>query len=271
VGGVMVTEAGIGLGRALIPALVPGFVAAAVGYLVFVGLGPFTGAPAPAMTVPDLAPLDGLRAIDLVLAIGAGVITAVVLVAVSRSARRLGALGAVRLGIGPRGVVAFLLVGGLTVGLLALAAEQLGVSSQDVLFSGQASIPAVASQTSVVALTILLVAKTVGYAISLASGFRGGPIFPALFIGIAISTFGSEWFGMSGTMAVAIGAAAGMAAQTRLLVTSMLFAAILVGSAGADAIPATVLAAVAAYLTATAFDPPSESAAASESDAPAAV
>jgi H+/Cl- antiporter ClcA len=271
VGGVMVTEAGIGLGRALIPALLPGFVAAAVGYLVFVGLGPFTGAPAPAMTVPDLAPLDGLRVIDLVLAIAAGVITSVVLVAVSRSARRLGALGTERLGHAPRGVIVFLLAGGLAVGLLALAAEQLGVSSQDVLFSGQASIPAVASQTSVVALTILLVAKTVGYVISLASGFRGGPIFPALFIGIAISTFGSELFGMSGTMAVAIGAAAGMAAQTRLLVTSMLFSAILVGTAGADAIPATVLAAVAAYLTATAFDPPIESAATSESDAPASV
>jgi chloride channel protein, CIC family len=39
VAGVMMVESGVGLGAALIPALLPGFVAAAVGYLVFVGLG----------------------------------------------------------------------------------------------------------------------------------------------------------------------------------------------------------------------------------------
>jgi H+/Cl- antiporter ClcA len=264
VGGVMVTEAGIGLGRALIPALLPGFVAAAIGYLIFVGLGPYTGTPAPGMTVPDLAPISGVRAVDLVLAIAAGVVTAVVLAAVDRCARWLSSLGTERLGAGRGGVTTFLVAGGLAVGLVALGAEQLGVSSQDVLFSGQASIPTVASQTSVVALAILLGAKVIAYVISLASGFRGGPIFPALFVGVAIAAFGTEWFGMSGTLAVAIGAAAGMAAQTRLLVTSMLFAAILVGTAGADGISASVLAAVAAYVTATVLDPPSDDVAASD-------
>ena len=38
VGGVMITETGIGLGAALIPALLPGFAAAATGYLIFAGL-----------------------------------------------------------------------------------------------------------------------------------------------------------------------------------------------------------------------------------------
>jgi H+/Cl- antiporter ClcA len=259
VGGVMVTEAGIGLGRALIPSLLPGFVAAAVGYLIFVGLGPYTGAPAPAMTVPDLETLNGLRAIDLVLAIAVGVLTAVIIVGVNRSARGLATLVTERLGSGSRGLVIGLAAGGLAVGLLALGAQQLGVSSQDILFSGQASIPAVAAQTSAGVLAIMLVGKAAAYVVSLASGFRGGPIFPALFIGIAVAAFGIQWFGMSGTTAIAVGAAAGMVAQTRLLLTSMLFAAILVGTAGADAISAVVLATVAAYLTAAAFDPPSDS------------
>ena len=48
---------------------------------------------------------------------------------------------------------------------------------------------------------------------------------------------------------MAVGAAAGMAAGTRLLITSTLFAGLLVGHAGADAVPAAVLAAVAAWLT----------------------
>ena len=256
VGGVMVTEGGIGLGRALIPLLLPGFVAAALGYLIFVGLGPLTGAPPPALTVPDLVPLDGLRGIDLVLAIAIGIVAALLIEAVKRGARRLNASGTARLGTGWRGVTVFLVAGGLAVGLLAAGAEQLGLNSQDVLFSGQASIPAVASQTSAVALTTLIVAKAIGYIISLASGFRGGPIFPALFLGIGVAAFGVEWFGMSSTLAIAIGAAAGMAAQTRLVLTSMLFASILVGSAGADAIPAVVLATVAAYITAAAFEPP---------------
>jgi chloride channel protein, CIC family len=56
-------------------------------------------------------------------------------------------------------------------------------------------------------------------------------------------------FDISPTLAVAAGAAAGMAAGTRLLITSVLFAALLVGTAGIDATPAAVLAAAAAWLT----------------------
>ena len=42
---------------------------------------------------------------------------------------------------------------------------------------------------------------------------------------------------------------AGLAAGTRLLITPVLFASLLVGHAGADAVPAAVLAAAAAWLT----------------------
>jgi H+/Cl- antiporter ClcA len=111
---------------------------------------------------------------------------------------------------------------------------------------------AAADSTKIV--LILLVAKALAYAISLGCGFRGGPVFPAIFIGVALATFADVWFGVSPTLAVAVGAAAGMAAGTRLLVTSSLFAGLLVGHAGLDAIPAAVLAAVAAWLTIRALD-----------------
>jgi H+/Cl- antiporter ClcA len=147
-----------------------------------------------------------------------------------------------------------LLAGGLAVGLLAFAADVLGAGSQDVLFSGQASIPALLAETSTSVVAVLLVAKAVAYAVSLASGFRGGPIFPAIFLGVGIATFPVIWFDVSPTVALAMGAAAGMAAQSRLLLSSMLLAALLAGSQGADAVPAAVLAAAAAWLTATALE-----------------
>ena len=189
VGGVMITEVGIGLGAALIPALLPGFVAAAVGYLIFVGLGPYTGAPAPGLTVPDLDVFVGITLVDLIVAVGIGIATAIVLAGVNRIARRLGVAGPARLGPGARGMTVFLLAGGLAVGGLALLARALGVDPRDVLFSGQTSIPNLVSLTSVSALAILLVAKALAYIVSLASGFRGGPIFPALFLGIGVAAW----------------------------------------------------------------------------------
>jgi chloride channel protein, CIC family len=77
------------------------------------------------------------------------------------------------------------LVGGLIVGVLAVVADALGADSQDVLFSGQASVPALVAEGSPGVVFILLAAKAITCAVSLGSGFRGGPVFPAVFIGIA--------------------------------------------------------------------------------------
>jgi hypothetical protein len=60
-----------------------------------------------------------------------------------------------------------------------------------------------------------------------------------------------------------------MAATTRLLIMSALFAALLVGTAGVDTIPAAVLAAVAAWLTMSVLDrrPPSKAAGSAAAEA----
>jgi H+/Cl- antiporter ClcA len=249
VGGVMMVEAGVGLGAALIPALLPGFVAAAVGYVVFVGFGDWGGLDAPGLAVPDLALYEGTHLLDLLLAIAVGIATALVVVAVGRLATRAAADGASRLG--PAG---FLILGGLAVGLVALLADGLGAESQDVLFSGQSSIPALVGETSTTVVLVLLVAKAVAYSVSLACGFRGGAIFPAVFLGIGLATLPVVWFDVSPTFAVAVGAAAGMAAQSRLLLTSILFGSLLVGTQGVDAVPAAVLAAATAWIAATGLD-----------------
>ena len=249
VGGVMMTESGTALGASLIPVLAPGFVAAAVGYVIFVGLGDWGGLAAAGLTLPNLEPYDGTHVLDLAIAPVIGVVTTLVLVIVRRFAVRLNGTGERRLG-----PVSFLLLGGLAVGLIALVADALGEGSQNVLFSGQASIPAEVAETSTVALLVLLVAKTLAYLVSLACGFRGGPIFPAVFLGIGVATLPVIWLDVSPTYAIAVGAAAGMAGQSGLILTSMLFGTLLVGAQGLDATPAAVLAAVAAWMTAGAAD-----------------
>jgi len=256
VAGVMLTEGGISLGAVLIPVLLPGFVAAAVGYLVFLGVGPYTGAPAPGLQVPDLPAYVGTSVPDLIIAIVVGVVTAALIVAINGAAKRVAALQDGRQGDRGVGLVAALLLGGLAVGALAQLATVFGVAPDDVLFSGQASIPALVSESSLIALVVLVIAKAAAYVVSLATGFRGGPIFPAVFLGVGVAAFAVELFGTSPTFAIAIGCAAGMAAQTRLVVTSMLFAALLVGSGGFDAIAGAVFATVASWLTVQALDPP---------------
>jgi H+/Cl- antiporter ClcA len=244
VAGMMMVESGVEMGAALLPVLVPGFVAAAIGYVVFVGFGTWGGLHAQSLAVPDLPAYHGTHLRDLLVGIAVGVLAAIVVVAVRRGARLVS-----RPALDRRWMPVLLVAGGLAVGLIAQTADWLGADSQDVLFSGQSGVPSLAAADTTKIVLILLVAKALGYAISLGCGFRGGPIFPAIFLGIGLATLAHVWFDVSPTLAVAVGAAAGMAAGTRLLVTSTLFASLLVGSAGVDAIPAAVLAAVAGWLT----------------------
>jgi H+/Cl- antiporter ClcA len=248
VAGVMMVEAGVGLGARLIPTMLPGFTAAAVGYLIFVGFGEWGGLNAPGLAVPNLELYEGTHLLDLLLAIAVGVVTAIAIAAIDSFARTVSQRGERRLTM-----PGLLLAGGTTVGLLALLADALGAQANEILFSGQAAIPELVAEQTTAVLLLILAAKATAYAVSLASGFRGGPIFPAVFLGIGVATLPVVWFDVSPTFAIAVGAAAGMAAHSGFVLTSMLFAALLVGSAGLDAVPAAVLATVAAWLTRSAL------------------
>ncbi|HJU96402.1 MAG TPA: chloride channel protein, partial [Jiangellaceae bacterium] len=191
---------------------------------------------------------EGTHLLDLLIATVVGVVVALLLAAVRFAATRVSGLQHMRFGMG-----VLLVAGGLAVGLLAQLAVQLGADAQLVLFSGQTAVPELVGETSTTIVVVLLVAKGLGYAVSLGCGFRGGPVFPAIFLGVAIAMLAVLWFDTSPTLAVAVGTAAGMAAATRLLFASLLFAALLAGSQGVDTMPAAVLAAVAAWTTTTAL------------------
>jgi H+/Cl- antiporter ClcA len=242
VAGMLMVESGLSAGAALLPALLPGLVAAAIGYVIFIGFGSWGGLDAPGLAVPNLPTYTGLHLYDLIVAVVVGVLAAVVI----RAVHVCGAwIETLRRRAGTAGL---LVAGGPAVGALAELASLAGVDPKDVLFSGQSSIPVLVAQSSVGTLLVLTVAKFLGYVVSLGSGFRGGPIFPAVFLGVALASVAVTVFDVSPTFAVAVGAAAGMAAQTSLLLSPLVFAALLVGSAGTDAIPAVVLATAAAWL-----------------------
>jgi H+/Cl- antiporter ClcA len=246
VAGMLMLEAGLTLGTKLIPALLPGLVAAAIGYVLFIGLGDWGGLNATPITIPDLPLYSSTRVVDLVLMTVVGVASAVALFGIRRLAERTAAVKV--------GMPVLLLAGGAATGILAALADALGADPKDVLFSGQTAIPHVIAESSAGIVLVLLAAKGLGYAICMGCGFRGGPVFPAVFMGVALATLTVIAFDVSPTVAVAAGAASGMAAGTRLLIAPILFGALLVGTAGIDAIPAAVLAAAAAWITVSALD-----------------
>jgi H+/Cl- antiporter ClcA len=249
VAGILLVEAGLGRGTALIPALLPGLVAAAVGYVIFIGFGNWGGLDAPGLTIPALPTYDGTQLGHLAIAVAIGTVTALLVILARRAAEGLDAL---------RELVSMpvlLLSGGCAVGIIALVATGFQVEAQDVLFSGQASVPVVVSADSTRIVVVLVVAKFLAYTVSQGCGFLGGPIFPAVFLGVGVASLAVVWFDVSPTFAIAVGAAAGMAAQTRLLIAPLVFAALLVGVAGTEALPAAVMATTASWITATAVAP----------------
>ena len=232
VAGMLLLEGAVGLGAAAIPVLLPGLVAAAVGYVLFVGLGDWGGLNTTSLQIPDLPAYNGTHIVDLLIAIVLGVLLAVVMHAVR------GLATACRHAPTPERWALLLVGGGLAVGLLVPRWRALsGADRQDVLFSGQTAIPEVVAETSAATIVVLFVAKGVAYAICLGVGFRGGPVFPAIFLGIAMAMLAVVWLDVSPTLAVAVGAAAGMAAATRLVFSALLFALLLVGEGGLDAAP----------------------------------
>jgi H+/Cl- antiporter ClcA len=244
VAGILLLEAGLAAGASLLPALLPGLVAAAVGYVLFVGLGDWGGLKEDSLVVPNLPDYGTTSVADLLMAVVVGVLTALLIGTVKRFAHRVDDVAA----RSTRNRYGVLLAGGLAIGLITLAAQALGADHDEVLFSGQSAIPQELATNSASVLVVILLAKALAYAICLGCGFRGGPVFPAVFLGVGLATFACIWFDTSITWAVAVGAAAGMTAGTGLVFSGLVLSMLLVGVNGQDALPAAVLAVVAAWL-----------------------
>jgi H+/Cl- antiporter ClcA len=119
-----------------------------------------------------------------------------------------------------------------------------------VLFSGETSIGPLVEHGAgytVGALLLLMLCKGLAYGVSLGS-FRGGPIFPSLFIGAAGGVAMSHLPGLPLVAGVAIGMGAMTAVMLTLPMTSVLLPTLLLGSDGLAVMPAVIVAVVVAYV-----------------------
>jgi H+/Cl- antiporter ClcA len=140
---------------------------------------------------------------------------------------------------------------GLAVAGLAMAfTETTDKGLDQVLFSGQEAIgPLIdkADTWSVSALALLLLFKGLAYGISLGS-FRGGPVFPAMFLGSAAGLMASHLPGFDLTPAVAVGMGAAVVAILRLPLAAVILATLLTSAGGVGAGPVVIIGVVVAYI-----------------------
>jgi H+/Cl- antiporter ClcA len=181
VGAFLLLEAA-GVGGGLISVvLAPGLLAAGIGALIFVGLDNLTGFGTFSLAVPHIPAATTPTGGEFLWAVGVGLAAAVVGTAIRRLALQLQPTV-------ERRRVLLIPILGLAVGGLALIFEVVtGKGTNQVLFSGQAAVAPLIQQAatwSVGALVLLVVCKGLAYSLSL-SGFRGGPVFPSIFIGAA--------------------------------------------------------------------------------------
>jgi H+/Cl- antiporter ClcA len=231
--------------------LLPGLLAAGVGSLIFVGLDNLTGLGNFSLVVSHIPHVGSPTGSEFLWAIVIGLVAAVVATNLFRVARVLQPVVA-------RQRVLLTPVVGLAVAGLAVAfAAATGRSSSYVLFSGQTQLPTLvqnAAGWTVGALVLLFVCKAVAYAISLSS-FRGGPIFPAMFIGAAGGIALSHLPGLPMIAGAAIGVGAMMAGALKLPMTSVLIPSLLFASDALALLPVVIVGVIVAYVTAVWITP----------------
>jgi chloride channel protein, CIC family len=242
---ILIEAAGLG-GSRLPLVLVPGLLASGIGSLIWIGMGSWTGLSTSAISISPLH-LPTFPQPDLVdfgwtiLLAGA---VAVVTFAIFRIARKTHRVAARR---------PFLILPaiGIAVSGLAIAFSQAtdkGVN--EVLFSGQSSLgPLVANPGtwSLSTLALLIAFKGLAYGLSLGS-FRGGPVFPSLFLGAAGGLMAAQLPGFSLTPAVAVGIGAAVVSVLRLPLAAVVLAVVLTFTAGPGAAPLIIVGVVVAYL-----------------------
>ena len=234
----------LGLGAAGSVVLVPGLLGAGIGALIFIGLDSLTGLGTFSLAIPDLPGVGRPTVAEFVWALVIGVVAAVL----ARAIRRLAL--AIRPYVERRVMVLTPLLGA-AIALLAVGYAQVtDHSTADVLFSGQSALPTLIENGSgytVGALLLILACKGLAYAGSLAA-FRGGPTFPAMFLGAAGGIALSHLPGLPMIPGVAMGIGAMTVAMLRLPMTSALLTTLFLGADGLTVMPLVIVAVVVSFV-----------------------
>jgi H+/Cl- antiporter ClcA len=246
IGAIIIIEVS-GLGGSRLPlVLLPGLMASGFGSLVFIGMGSWTGLstsawalsafPLPHVAEPGWADFGWTMLLALV--------TAIVTFAIVQLARWSKRVVEKR---------PFLLTvaAGLAVGGLAIAfAQATGEKPDAVLFSGQDDFGQLFGSASTIALStlgLLLVFKGLAWSISLGN-FRGGPTFPAIFLGVVGGLLAAHLPGYGESQAVTALVGAACVSVLRLPLSCVIIAQFLGIDAGLAVAPLVIVAVVIAYL-----------------------
>jgi hypothetical protein len=199
--GAVIIEAA-GLGGPMAPViLLPGLLAAGIGSLVFNGMGQLSGLDTSAYAI---APLSLPPYPELSLSTFGWTIVLAPVVA-------LACFLIVQIGLKTRGLVVrrpfvVIPVAALSVAVLAIVFEQItGQTADLVLFSGQEAMGPIVEQAATLSMSTLVffvLLRGLAYGLCLGSG-RGGPPFPAMFLGIVGGLLAANLPGFSETPAVA--------------------------------------------------------------------
>ena len=235
--------AGVG-GATLSLMALPGLLASGTGALVFVGLDNWTGLGSFSLALPSVPPAVPPTVASLGWAFVLGVVGTLL------------GWGIRWVGLSLRPIVHRnrLLVTpalGLLIGVVAMAYQLLsGRGFSQVLFSGQDALPGLvehATDYSLSVIMLLILGKAIAYGLSL-SAFRGGPVFPAIFIGAAVGIAASYLPGLEMAPAIGMGIGAMCATMLRLPLTSTLLATVLLGADGVSVTPEVVVAVAVAFV-----------------------
>jgi H+/Cl- antiporter ClcA len=241
----MIEVMGIG-GPRLPVVIVPGLLGAGIGSLVSIGMGSFTGLSSSnyaldPVTLPQFGhPTIAQFGWAILLAIAIAVVTRIIM---------LGGLRTVP--VAKRNPLLVLPVIGVIIAGLAMAFHGITDKSiNEVLFSGESGLPGLvngAGTWSVGALLALIAFKGIGYSLSIGS-FRGGPTFPAVFLGAAAGIAFSHLPGFALTPGVAVGMGAATVAVLRLPLSAVVLATLLSSHAGTGDEPLIIVGVVVAYI-----------------------
>jgi H+/Cl- antiporter ClcA len=218
--------------------LVPSLIALASGYLVQIGIWAIPGIGVHGLAVPGLPTYASIGFGDLLGGAAVAVVAAAIALVALTGGRSLDQVWQ------RRRVTATAIAAAVTAVAVVVAAA-LGIDAGLILFSGNAAMPELLAQTSLGTVITIVVTKAAAYAAALGGGFRGGPVFPATFLGVGVGVAAALIVPALALPAlVAAGIAAACAAVIRLPATSALLAFLLVGAAGVAVTPLAIIGAV---------------------------
>lgn len=235
-------------GKKVMLALLPVLMALGFGYLIQVGFGNWGGVGEAKLGVPGLPAYDTVQLGDLAMAFVVGIATSLLAVI----AIEAGTAFKNRI----RNPLMALIISGAIVATAAIATR--AITGQDlnvILFSGEDATATILGITSASAVLVIALAKTIAYSVSLGGGFRGGMIFPAVFLGVVVATcIALVVPGVSLSALTAAGIAAAVSSVMRLPFTGVLLALLLCAGAGLAVTTPAIIGSVVGVLVRVALD-----------------